>query len=108
MDARDKLRRYLEQRRELGETELVLDSMTVDEALRLVSGKSSSRSSEGAMPAASARPDTPAEGSRRDVPETSDWRAALRASGAAPEMSKRRTEFVEAEPPPIEPDEMSS
>ena len=30
MDARDKLRRYLEQRRELGETELVLDQMTVD------------------------------------------------------------------------------
>ena len=34
MDARDKLRLYLEQRRELGESELMLDSMTVEEALR--------------------------------------------------------------------------
>jgi uracil-DNA glycosylase len=34
MDARDKLRLYLEQRRELGESELVLDSMSVEEVLR--------------------------------------------------------------------------
>ena len=40
MDGREKLRRYLEQRREMGETELVLDSMTVEEALRIVSGGS--------------------------------------------------------------------
>jgi hypothetical protein len=33
MDARDKLRQYLEQRREMGESELVLDNMTVDEAV---------------------------------------------------------------------------
>jgi DNA polymerase len=36
MDARDKLRIYLEQRRELGESELMLDSMTVEEALRAI------------------------------------------------------------------------
>ncbi|MGQ0764930.1 MAG: uracil-DNA glycosylase [Gemmatimonadota bacterium] len=36
MDPREQLRRYLLQRRELGETELMLDSMTVDEALRIV------------------------------------------------------------------------
>ena len=36
MDARDALRRYLEQRRELGERELVLDSMSVEEAMRLL------------------------------------------------------------------------
>ena len=98
MDAREKLRRYLEQRRELGETELVLDSMSVDEALRIVSGASSARATEpGAAPAEESR------SARSEIPETSDWRAALRASGAAPEMSKRRTEFVEASPPPIEP-----
>ncbi|MEO8193896.1 MAG: uracil-DNA glycosylase [Gemmatimonadales bacterium] len=34
MDARDKLRLYLEQRREMGESELVLDSLSVEEALR--------------------------------------------------------------------------
>ena len=30
------LRRYLEQRRELGETELVLDSLRVDDVMRLL------------------------------------------------------------------------
>lgn len=34
--ARERLRRYLEQRRELGETELVLDSMHVDDVLRVL------------------------------------------------------------------------
>ena len=34
MDAREQLKRYLEQRRDMGETELVLDGLTVDEALR--------------------------------------------------------------------------
>lgn len=97
MDAREKLRRYLEQRRDMGETELVLDSMSVDEALRIVSGSASSRPTESEAP----RTEEPRR-ARSDVPETSDWRAALRASGAAPEMSKRRTEFVEADPPPVE------
>jgi DNA polymerase len=99
MDGREKLRRYLEQRREMGETELVLDSMTVDEALRIVSGSSSARSSQAASP----RAESEEALSRPEIPETSDWRAALRASGAGPEMSKRRTEFVEATPPPSEP-----
>jgi len=36
VDAREQLRRYLEQRRELGESELVLDTMSVDEALALL------------------------------------------------------------------------
>jgi len=36
MDARDQLRRFLEQRREAGETELVFDSLSVDEAMRLL------------------------------------------------------------------------
>jgi DNA polymerase len=36
MDAKEKLRIYLEQRRDLGESELLLDSMSVDEALRTI------------------------------------------------------------------------
>ncbi|HEX2721687.1 MAG TPA: uracil-DNA glycosylase [Gemmatimonadaceae bacterium] len=36
MNARDKLRVYLEQRRELGESELLLDSLSVDDVLRTV------------------------------------------------------------------------
>ncbi len=49
MDARERLRVYLEQRREIGESELILDSMTVDDVLRAVgaggvAGSSSTRS----------------------------------------------------------------
>ena len=65
MDAKDSLRRYLEQRRELGESELVLDSMSVDEAMKLLG-------------AAKTAP-------RAKAPETTDWRAAVRAAGGAPE-----------------------
>ncbi len=36
MDARERLRRYLEQRRELGESELVLDNMTIEDVMRVV------------------------------------------------------------------------
>ncbi len=36
MDGKDRLRRYLEQRRELGESEFVLDGMSIDEALQAV------------------------------------------------------------------------
>jgi uracil-DNA glycosylase len=69
MDARARLRQYLEQRRDTGETELVLDSMTVDDVMRLLG-------------AASAR--------RTDAPEAQatnearDWREVLRTSGGAP------------------------
>ena len=65
MDAKDSLRRYLEQRRELGESELVLDSMSVDEAMKLL----------GAVQSAP----------RVTAPESTDWRAAVRAAGGAPE-----------------------
>ncbi len=65
MDANDALRRYLEQRRELGETELVLDSMSVEEAMKLLGAAKKA-------PKASA-------------PVSTDWRAAIRAAGGAPE-----------------------
>jgi DNA polymerase len=77
MDARDALRRYLEQRRDLGETELVLDSLSVDEALKLLGAvKAGARSAA----APSHPPSGASEGS-----ENSDWRSAMRAAGAAPE-----------------------
>ena len=40
MDARERLRVYLEQRREMGEVDLVLDTMSVEEVLKLVGGVS--------------------------------------------------------------------
>ena len=39
MDAKDRLRRYLEQRRELGESELVLDAMSVDDLMSIIGAK---------------------------------------------------------------------
>ena len=77
MDAREQLRRYLEQRRELGETELVLDTLTVDETLRILGA-----------PAGAARPSEPSRAQsdrqRAPAPDTGDWREALRATGAGP------------------------
>ncbi|HEU4989601.1 MAG TPA: hypothetical protein VFT41_07465, partial [Gemmatimonadaceae bacterium] len=56
MDAREQLRRYLEQRRELGESEFVLDGLSVEDAMRVLGAASG----------------------------TGDWRAALKAAGATP------------------------
>ena len=84
MDAREQLRRFLEQRREAGETELVFDSLSVDEAMRLLGAgpreesgsrletREKDRSVEVAKPQ-SAVPANPA-----------DWRAVLKEAGAAP------------------------
>ena len=83
MDARDALRRYLEQRRDLGESELVLDSLSVEEALRLLGAArpdspSAGQSARPASPASEATPRTPAPA------EVTDWREAVRAAGGAP------------------------
>ena len=75
VDAREQLRRYLEQRRDAGESELVLDKLEVDDVLRLV----------GARPAAS------------------DWRDVLRQSGAAPDKLADATPAVAARPIPAPP-----
>ena len=83
-DPREQLRRYLEQRRELGERELVLDGLSVEEALRIVGG---------------ARPAPKADRASADVPAgttppadalPNDWREALRAAGAAPIQSEAK------------------
>ena len=75
MDAREQLRRYLEQRRESGETELVLDQLGVDDVLRLVGARET------------AKPKSPAAASPVTPPANADWREMLRQSGAAPEKA---------------------
>ena len=87
MDAREQLRRYLEQRRELGERELVLDGLTVEEALRIVTG---SAQTESATSERSEPPRRPTE-QLADVPADADWRTTLRATGAAPDPSTPRS-----------------
>src|SRR5215212_6674429 len=98
MDARDKLRQYLEQRREMGESELVLDNMTVDEALRIVGAKSSGKKT------ASVAAESSAGASRGDVSVASDWRAALRETGAAPTSRRPDASAASGEPAARHPD----
>jgi DNA polymerase len=98
MDARDALRRFLEQRKELGESEFVLDSMSVGDALRILGAGGGSESAP--IDARSAIPPQPV--ARRSEPRAApvpppvpqvrerapagdeNWREVLRAAGAAP------------------------
>jgi len=80
MDAREALRRYLEQRREQGERELVLDSMTVEEALSLL-GAPSARPPERRSDGVSAAPRV----ERDAAAPSADWREVVRAAGGAPD-----------------------
>ena len=69
MNVEEMFRRYLEQRREMGESELVLDTLTVDEVLRIV----------GAQGKRAPAP--------RDVAAADDWRSVLR--GAEAELPRK-------------------
>jgi uracil-DNA glycosylase len=88
VDAREQLRRYLEQRREMGESELVLDSLTVEEAMRIVGG--------GRVQGASRPAAEPSGG-------PADWREMLRAAGGEPtpasERGQRPQRTADAEEP---------
>ncbi|MEP6493632.1 MAG: uracil-DNA glycosylase [bacterium] len=126
MDAREQLRRYLEQRREMGETELVLDTLGVDEALRLL-GAAGGAAGGGSSSTRTAAPSvsSPSPEARRSVPDVSapsaspesigdggDWRDALRAAGASPtELSKKKVSEpgnLKAADPPDAPHVVSS
>ena len=74
------LRRYVEQRREVGETELVLDALHVDEVMRLL-GAAGRTKGGGAPP----RDAASGAGGR------ADWRSTLRDAGADPEVPPRIT-----------------
>lgn len=94
MDARELLRRYLEQRRELGETELVLDQLSVDDVLKLVGAgmtagnPTSPRPTE--RPVTSTPPSPP--GAEHASP---DWREVLRGTGASPENPKANQDAIQ-------------
>jgi DNA polymerase len=71
MDARNLLRRYLEQRRELGESELVLDGLQVEDVMRLLGAVGRSAAAQKSQSSV-----------REMVGESSqDWRASLREAG---------------------------
>ena len=98
MDAREKLRQYLEQRRDMGESELVLDTMTVDEALRIVGAKSVAAKPMATVGGSSGSAPTVAP------PDTSDWRAALRETGAVPNKPRHPDATLSPASPPRHPD----
>ncbi len=76
MDAKEKLRIYLEQRRDLGESELLLDSLSVEDALRTI----------GAV----GRGQPVARPSPRENPSTAgDWRSVLAETNPALAEQKR-------------------
>jgi DNA polymerase len=89
----------------MGETELVLDGMTIEEAMRLLAGGRASsepvarapRSAQPAIvadeePPRDARPPAPPVERDFNDSQLGDWRAALRATGSAPNsMPKKST-----------------
>jgi uracil-DNA glycosylase family 4 len=119
VDAKDLLRRYLEQRRELGESELVLDGLHVEDVMRLLGA--------AGKPATGA----PQRTIRELAPfSAQDWRTSLRDAGVNVEppistaaASTGRVPFadteiesppntidaaIESPPPPVEiPDDMA-
>jgi len=80
VNVEEMFRRYLEQRREMGESELVLDSLTVDEVLRIV----------GAQGKRAPAP--------RDVAAGDDWRSVLRGAEAELPRKVERIPAREAAP----------
>ncbi|MGH7621310.1 MAG: uracil-DNA glycosylase [Gemmatimonadaceae bacterium] len=83
MKAEALLRRYLEQRREMGETELVLDGLSVEEVMRLLGITKGSRGRHAAERAMPIVPETEG-GHTVGEPASAGWREALRANGVAP------------------------
>ena len=71
MDARNLLRRYLEQRRELGESELVLDGLNVDDVMRLLGAAGRSAPTKQAQRSVREMAGAPSQ----------DWRESLRDAG---------------------------
>jgi uracil-DNA glycosylase len=85
--ADDDLRRYLEQRLELGETSIVLDSLAAAEIGSLpkrLTAEDAGKPRLTRLPASSASSASPAVNSQR-MP---DWRSALKESGAEPLAQK--------------------
>lgn len=121
-DAHERLRQYLAQRREMGETEFVLDSLSVDDALRVLAfGATPPAAPEGrasgsaapadgvprsAAPVAPQAPQAPPDTAKRraaaELAKDGDWRSALSAidAGAQPVPAALTSRNTEPVPPP--------
>jgi uracil-DNA glycosylase family 4 len=108
MDAREQLRRYLEQRREMGERELILDGMSVEEVMRILGAEGTAAKDTGSAPRQNVEPREPSatRTARTDDPpaDSSDWRAILRAAGNEPSRATNVSgPAAPATPPPPTP-----
>lgn len=81
MDAKGLLRRYLEQRRELGESELVLDTLHVEDVMRLIGAA-------GRPKAASRTPSLREIAEQISGDDLQDWRSSLRQAGVNVDAAK--------------------
>ena len=84
MDAREQLRRFLEQRREAGETELVFDSLSVDDAMRLLGAAPREEGRGSRVEGRGNERNVQSEAPKQTAPASNDWRAVLKEAGAAP------------------------
>jgi DNA polymerase len=80
-DPKERLRRYLEQRRETGERELILDGMSVEDVMRILGATAAASTSVARSNVGTDARPTPA--APRDE-SSSDWREVLRGTGSAP------------------------
>jgi DNA polymerase len=101
----------------MGESELVLDGMTIEEAMRILGGgtrggasaprpmRTAEQTSVAVTTDRELRVDEPATSSREiNDSQLGDWRAALRATGAAPDsMARKSTPTNPDATPPIVP-----
>ena len=111
MDARERLRVYLEQRRELGERELVLDDMSVDEVLKMVGAGGlpalTPRATQAREPREPREPRAPVDQApAADTPAVTqgDWRSVLgNEAPPAPEHPAPRETAARGDGPAARP-----
>lgn len=90
MDAEQLLRRYLEQRREMGEREYVLDDLSVDDVLRILGARGHTTAAESDPPFHRAHSVEKLQSQADEQPgglersSATDWRSALRDAEPAP------------------------
>ncbi|AHG90855.1 phage SPO1 DNA polymerase-related protein [Gemmatirosa kalamazoonensis] len=106
-EAREALRRYLEQRKELGESELVLDGMSVDEVMSVLGARGAAADRPAPPPApAPAPPHTPPAAAPEPpaideaAAAAGDWRATLRAADVPPRAAEQPNEGMAPSPAP--------
>jgi len=125
-DPRERLRQYLEQRRELGESEFVLDSLSVEDALKVLTAGAAPPPTPSRAPAAGAsggagmpgantmpnepppRPDSAIRRAAEEAAKDGDWRAALRSVDAATPSAAKPAKPApstpsSSSPPPAKP-----